>query len=871
MIFLSILAILSFLSSVSAIDVTNITTNNNTGIKGAIEITDDNGEINLAHGIYSGENNTNISINKNLTFIGHGDVILDGKRNGRLFLIIENSPLNVKFINISFINGNTGNRSGGAIYSTNNHLTFIDCNFVNNSARNGGAIYNSYSDYCIIKNSKFINNTAIESGTIYTNVNNLHIKNSIFINNCAKNNSGGAIFNNGDNFFIENSTFINNFAYGSGGAVYNLANNFTTKNTIFNNNSGADGSGGAIYSSFEHDFQVYNSIFMNNNAVSGGGGIYTKNGINFIVKNSIFHNNFATYSGGAILHSNGNNFLVENSSFTSNIVSYFGGGAIYSFENNITIKNSLFDNNSANTNGGAIYNIFGDNFTVFNSSFNNNSVGYNGGAIYSEGYNTNIQKSTFTFNSANFGGGIYLSYSSNISINYNRFYNNVNYDLYNEQSSNIDADFNWWGYNNISNKMYKINTTNHYILVIFSEKDLNNITFKDKVYFKFLVLNTTNNSTTNNSTINNSKSIGDLAILNGKGELNNNTFNISSKELFEKEILIDNGGLQVLKVSLDGEEAILEFNALKKETGIILNPISNTRYLNTVLIKGILTDKDVIDKDNNCLNGTVVLIVNDEKFNVDLVNGRYSLKYKTNQAGSHKVIAIYSGNNNYSQSNTTLTFTINKRITYTYHITNQILTNGYNKFTATVKDNLGNYLAGRTVKFYLNNYYITSSKTNSKGIATIYFKSPITTIVKVKAVFAGDNNYLSSTKFISTKIYNKIIYLQNIKSIEKDVLTIKSKIYNIGSKKANFKIYFKLPKNSYLITANSYIIKSSYKYDINYNKEKRTMVLKFLNLKPDNKPQYGMMMRVKVPKTINQRIKVNLNTKNIKLLTNSKY
>lgn len=62
--------------------------------------------IELDEGTYKGNNNTNITINKNMTIQGKGKdkVILDAQGLSRIFTIGNN--LNVIFINITFINAN---------------------------------------------------------------------------------------------------------------------------------------------------------------------------------------------------------------------------------------------------------------------------------------------------------------------------------------------------------------------------------------------------------------------------------------------------------------------------------------------------------------------------------------------------------------------------------------------------------------------------------------------------------------------------------------------------------------------------------------------------------------------------------------------
>ncbi|RBQ22479.1 hypothetical protein ALNOE001_19390 [Candidatus Methanobinarius endosymbioticus] len=85
-------------------------------------------------------------------------------------------------------------------------------------------------------NCKFINNTAWEGGAIYNSETNHYIANSTFMNNIVRSN-GGAIYNLNPayNLTITNSNFTNNHANGNGGAInnYNNVHNLSIINSGF--------------------------------------------------------------------------------------------------------------------------------------------------------------------------------------------------------------------------------------------------------------------------------------------------------------------------------------------------------------------------------------------------------------------------------------------------------------------------------------------------------------------------------------------------------------------------------------------------------------------------------------------------------------
>ncbi|KZX10602.1 beta strand repeat-containing protein [Methanobrevibacter filiformis] len=465
-------------------------------LKQALIILKEGGKIIIApEGSYTGINNTNLTINKNLSIQGFGNVILDGENTYHLFDI---SNVAVNFTNISFINFNNYDYYGGAIYSMG-QLTFTNSSFVNNTANSAGAIRINGKN--IFNNVTFTNNSAINiAGAIYSS-NTIFINNSIFNNNHA--NDAGAIYldNSYDNktiLYIQDSTFNNNYA-NSTGAIYTTSFNLTVINSSFLNNSALEGNTGAIdishydgdstslikdsnfinntaYYSYGavymdvHNASIINSTFLNNSALNGGtGAFYYENGNDgsiLIIEDSTFDNNYARW-GNVAGYVQGNNVIVINSSFVNNLADDGSTGAMY-FElyndnSNLTINNSVFINNSASSYG-AVY-IYGNNVNITNTSFINNTAdnGYYGALYMEYNYDTailNIIDSTFINNSATYGYSALYTNFPNVTINNTNFTNNqalngyytVYYDNGNDGSILIieDSIFNnnyaKWGY-----------------------------------------------------------------------------------------------------------------------------------------------------------------------------------------------------------------------------------------------------------------------------------------------------------------------------------------------------------------------------------------------------------------------------------------
>ena len=370
-----------------------------------------------------------VIINKNIRIDGKGHTI-DAKNLGRIFEI--DGGFAVTLTNSTLSNGKADN--GGAIYNFGN-LDLVHVNFVNNTAKYGGAIMN-YAYGLVLDDSTFTNNTAKIGGAIYNSADCFVVGNSTFANNTATSN-GGVIFNYGIGFVVGNSTFVNNSAADGAGAILNGGRGFVVGNSTFVNNT-ATSKGGAIYN-YGIGFVVGNSTFANNTAEDAG-AVYNE-GDNSVVGNSTFVNNTATSIGGAII--NNGKLVVDNSAFEDNAANYYGG-AIFN-RDDLQVTNSAFDGNdilvrniramdNVDHGGAAIYNWKNGKLDISKSNFTNNIKNYkNGnllvGAVATIGDAT-ISDSYFVNNSGRWGGALSVmggessSATNFIDIDGTKFVNN---------------------------------------------------------------------------------------------------------------------------------------------------------------------------------------------------------------------------------------------------------------------------------------------------------------------------------------------------------------------------------------------------------------------------------------------------------------
>lgn len=277
---------------------------------------------------------------------------------------------------------------------SNSKVVLDGINFVNGSAKSGGAIYQEGSTIDLtVNNCKFQDNTAIaEGGAIYSGGKNVKISNSEFTNNNAQT-KGGAV-STGDKTNITNSVFKNNNGPGYGGAVSIGADSVIEESTFINNS--ATNTGGAVNVKKDKNVEIKNSQFIDNMAYNEGGAV--KAGAKTIISGSNFTNNKVDEkNGGAV--SVGANSEISNSNFVNNTSPEKGGAVNLGTKSKVT--DSTFTGNTAGSDGGAIYAV--SDLSVSSSKFDDNNATRYGGAILTK--NLDIKDSEFNDNNAGSTGG----------------------------------------------------------------------------------------------------------------------------------------------------------------------------------------------------------------------------------------------------------------------------------------------------------------------------------------------------------------------------------------------------------------------------------------------------------------------------------
>ena len=746
-------------------------------------------------GLYTGDG-TRITINKTLTIIGTNDATLDAKGNSGIFYITKEK---ITLKNIKFINGNYND--GGAIEYYQNfgssECSIINCTFINNTAKSGGAI----------------------GKLAYMN----KIKNCTFINNTA--NSGGAIYSDASSKFeIIECTFTNNKANGEGGAIYaygGLENNVTNCN--FTNNKAKNG--GAIRMKESEKWEIKQCTFIRNTG-SNGGAIYLIKGEDNKLNYCTFINNTGN-SGGAIHWTGENNTQILNSNFKYNKAGQFRN--IYTNKEDLTLSGCSLDTvvsidplSDCVIGSSAIVNLTfddGTNIGGYNVILKNNNQ-----TIKTFEYSSN-HKYTYTWNNLAVGEySITVNESNENNNKYIASYEPVHFTVYKKAINpndinvminpgkgnvtiNIEAPTDLTNTMSIiiDGKNYNIpvigGTGNNTIILTPGKHNLTGINITDNsIYNDTFILKTDGNFTVNRIDINPNDI--NIMITPAKGEV---TLNVTTPKNFTgiMNVIIDGKNYTIHIVDGTGNKTIALIPGKHNLTGINItdNPIYDDVFIsktdgNFTVYKKDINPSDVNvtatpGKENVTINikaptdftGNVNIIIDNVSYPVELVNG-VGFKVIILLPGNHNITGVNITNNQvyndiFIQEN--ISFVVIKKDTIITAKDASFIINYGGQYT--VSTNLGN---GKTITLIINNRKINAI-TNANGIAT--FKLTKTNLAPAgkkttTITFNGDENYTSKT--INTKItVNK----------EKTKITGKSakKIYK---KTANKKLKIVLKSNT---------------------------------------------------------------------------
>ena len=142
-----------------------------------------------------------------------------------------------------------------------------------------------------------------------------------------------------------------------------------------------------------------------------------------------------------------------------------------------------------------------------------------------------------------------------ITVNYNRILANIGLNFTDVNDAGSSFDYNWWGVNDIDEKILGFETKNHYILYFANLTDLSNVHVGDKVTFALLVVNTTLTS----------EGVENLPYFVINGTFNGIEFEVNLDELFIYEFTVLEEGPQYLEATLDYQDEDISFEGFKVE------------------------------------------------------------------------------------------------------------------------------------------------------------------------------------------------------------------------------------------------------------------------------------------------------------------
>jgi predicted outer membrane repeat protein len=224
----------------------------------------------------------NFTIDKDLTLVGQGTAVLDGRRGGSTLTVSSGATVRAGGLTIT-----DGNATDGGGIDNAGSLTLTDSTVDNNSGGSGGGIYNTGSltlkDVTVSGNSG-----SVDGGGIYSN-GGMTLQGATVTGNSTVY-SGGGIFSccGYSPVTLKDSTIAGNSA-GAGGGLFNLLDYATLIDTKVSGNTATLDAGG-IDNNAGGTTLIDSTVTGNTAGMGGGsyygGGVYTFSGTVTVIKGS---------------------------------------------------------------------------------------------------------------------------------------------------------------------------------------------------------------------------------------------------------------------------------------------------------------------------------------------------------------------------------------------------------------------------------------------------------------------------------------------------------------------------------------------------------------------------------------------------------
>ena len=243
---------------------------------------------------------------------------LTGNYAGEYGAVLNAHGIDTKVVikNMKIYGNECRNYGGGIAITWNAILDMDDCEFYENKAGEGGAMYLAHKTTCHLDNVKVYNNFSKDAG-------------------------GAFYLDVGNNIVMTNVEIINNEATNNGGGVYTRANVRFVNCLIDGNVSGKDGGGIATSAAWTYG----------NNPENTAG--YIGRGQGMIIENTVISNNTCVGRGGAVFMAKKNWNTVINSTFTGNVCGESGSALFVG--DDLLVNGMTVTGNTSKTDGYAVY------------------------------------------------------------------------------------------------------------------------------------------------------------------------------------------------------------------------------------------------------------------------------------------------------------------------------------------------------------------------------------------------------------------------------------------------------------------------------------------------------------------------------------
>ena len=557
-----------------------------------------------------------------------------------------------------------------------NTLTLINMTVRDAKADKGAGVYVNNGASLVADGVNFINNTAVYRGGAIYSEGSVNVDNSVFDSNDITfrtrndDNGGAAIYNLNGDLTISNTNITNNLKdivirNGNAGdllvGVVVTSGDTLITDSYFANNTGSWG--GAIsslgYMNTEpYTLTVKNTKFEGNNATFGG-AIFVESS-NLVVDNSTFENNKGvgvgssgtsnTQGGAIVVLSPGASAEITDSTFTGNSANLGGAVSLAGVDGNSLIDNCTFIDNTANDGGAFYFWTDGAAITVTDSDFVSNVAAY-GGAIENEGDGDLIvDNCTFTENSATTRGGAIIS-SGNTIVSDSIFTDN-------EAPGCTNAIYLWYpgtalelSNNTITGDAVQIYTKSGIdVVCTLNATFLGNETVPAEQGDTFIL----------NATLTDEKGNFIYAAdfrFSVNGETIDDILFDADTGLYTTPYYIGNAGPKVISTNYEAA-------GLTKYVGILDVPKANVSL--TIIADNIVEGENATVNvyaygvNDEGLNTTVKVVVNDIEYTVDISDGEGNLTVPGLESDSYAIFAIFEQNDNYNTAYDSYTFYVKR-------------------------------------------------------------------------------------------------------------------------------------------------------------------------------------------------------------------